>query len=318
MLVSSAALSRFAIACALAACAASAVNAQQQRADPDFKPVAKNPAYKDHHPRVLFDEAHHNFHTASGRYKPFADLIASDGCVVTPNAQKFTAESLKSHDVLIIANALGDERMGTARAETPAFDEEECDAVRDWVKAGGALLLITDHYPTGSAAEVLAKRFDVDFSKGATEEYTFTAKSGLGRHPILRGRNKAERVKAVGTFTGQSLKGPPGSAEFLSLPDNSIERIPDPENPFRNRPLTRSAKGRCQGVALKYGKGRVVMLGEAAMLSAQIAPDGSKFGMNVDGIDNQQFALNVIHWLTGLLDPEKPADARESTPAPAP
>ncbi|MEK6643093.1 MAG: hypothetical protein AABZ08_04235 [Planctomycetota bacterium] len=275
----------------------------QQRADPDYKPVASDPAYKTTHPRVLFDEAHHNFHTASGRYKPFAELITSDGCVITPNKQEFSSGTLKGFNILIIANALGDERMGTARAEAPAFTEEECDAVRDWVKAGGSLLLITDHYPTGSAAETLGQRFDMDFSKGSTQEYTFTKDTGLGDHAILQGRSESERVKMVGTFTGQSLKGPRGSAEFFKLPGDAKEKVPDPENPFRNKPLTRSAKGRCQGVALNFGKGRVVALGEAAMLSAQLSGDGRAFGMNVKGLDNQQFALNVIHWLTGLLEP---------------
>ncbi len=286
----------------------SEAHSQQQRADPDFKPVADKPAYTTQHPKILFDEAHHNFHTASGRYKPFADLITSDGCVITPNTAKFTAKSLKGYDVLIIANAMGAERMGTEEAQNPAFTTKECRAARDWVKEGGALLLITDHYPMGSAAERLAKQFGIDSSTGATEEYTFEKSAGLGNHAILKGRNDSERVEKVGTFTGQSLKGPPGSAEFLKLPDDAMERVPDPENPFRNRPLTRSAKGRCQAVALKFGKGRVVMLGEAAMLSAQLAPDGSKFGMNVEGIDNKQFALNVIHWLTGLLDADESQD----------
>jgi hypothetical protein len=52
--------------------------------------------------------------------------------------------------------------------------------------------------------------------------------------------------------------------------------------------------------------GRLVVLGEAAMLSAQIATfaDGSvaKAGMNVPGNDNRQFALNALHWLSGLVD----------------
>lgn len=47
------------------------------------------------------------------------------------------------------------------------------------------------------------------------------------------------------------------------------------------------------------------MLGQAGMLSAQLIrfPDGreQRFGMNVAGTDNQQFALNVVHWLSGLL-----------------
>ena len=39
------------------------------------------------------------------------------------------------------------------------------------------------------------------------------------------------------------------------------------------------------------------------MASAQLSPyDGSPFGMNYPGIDNKQFVLNVIHWLSGGLD----------------
>jgi len=251
---------------------------------------------------VVLDEAHYNFHTADGRYKPFVELISSDGCRVTPGKKKFSKETLKDIDVLVIANALGAERMGAPEAQSPAFTEKECDAVKAWVEAGGALLLITDHYPTGSAAENLAKRFGVDCSKGATEEYTFTADSGLGDHPILRGRSEAERVKKVGTFTGQSLKGPAKSVAMLKLPDDAVEKVPDEKEPFRNKPQERSAKGRCQAVAMQVGKGRVVVLGEAAMMTAQVINGDRAFGMNVKGLDNRQFALNIVHWLTGLLE----------------
>jgi len=43
------------------------------------------------------------------------------------------------------------------------------------------------------------------------------------------------------------------------------------------------------------------VLGEAAMLTAQVALRGFRFGMNVTGIDNRQLALNMMHWLSGLL-----------------
>jgi len=44
----------------------------------------------------------------------------------------------------------------------------------------------------------------------------------------------------------------------------------------------------------------VAWLGEAAMLTAQV-DDGHRFGMNMTGIDNRQFALNVMHWLSRLM-----------------
>lgn len=114
---------------------------------------------------LLFDEAHNNFHTAGGRYKPFADLITNDGYQIVPNKQLFSGEALKGYRVLVISNALGAPRMNDAGAGSSAFTEEESDAVRDWVKKGGSLLLIADHAPMGSANQSLGKRFGVEMSK---------------------------------------------------------------------------------------------------------------------------------------------------------
>ena len=274
---------------------------QPQQADPDFDTSVKNPAFTKKHPIVLFDEAHHNFHTANGRYKPFADLISHDGCKIMPNRKPFTEKSLRGHDILIIANALGADQMNSPEAAQPAFTDPECDAVRDWVKAGGSLLLITDHHPMGSAAQCLADRFGVDMSKGITPILKFDENTGLGDHPILRGRDEKERVRKVTTFVGQTLKGPKGSTPFLNMADDAKEKMPPGvgTNSGKKARII-SSKGRSQAIALALGKGRVLVMGEAAVLSAQIA-DGEKFGMNAPGSDNRQFALNIIHWLAGLI-----------------
>jgi hypothetical protein len=285
----------------------------QQVADPDFDTRVATPAYPKKHPKVFLDEAHNNFHTASGRYKPFADLVSSDGYQVIPNKQKFTKESLAGCDVLVISNALGAPAMGSPEASNPAFTEEECDAVRDWVRSGGNLLLIADHAPMGAANERLGLRFGVEMSKAYTGDpknrdeesrsdsflvYTRDNKL-LGDHPITTGRNQSERVSRIIAFTGQSLKGPAGSFAFMKLADTAFDVMPT-ERGGDGKEV--SAAGRAQGVALKLGKGRVVVMGEAGMLSAQLAgPQKTKFGMNRPGIDNRQLALNIIHWLTRLL-----------------
>ena len=281
-----------------------------QVADPNFDAKVAKPAYAKWGPKVLFDEAHNNFHTATGRYKPFADLITNDGYQITPNKQKFSVETLKGYDILVISNALGAPRMNQPEASNPAFTDEECDAVRDWVKAGGALLLIADHAPMGSANQVLGQRFGVDMSKMFTidrENYDkeadnpgfiiYTRESGrLADHAITRGRSDSEHVNKIIAFTGQSLKGPPDSVPFMKLSDTAQDVMPGPDS----KPV--SAAGRAQGLVMSFGKGRVVVLGEAAMLSAQITgPNQMKFGMNRPGIDNRQLALNIVHWLSGLL-----------------
>jgi hypothetical protein len=278
-----------------------------QQSDPTFDTKVAHPSYRTEHPRVLFDEAHYNFHTTDGRYKPFAEVIANDGFKVIPNKQKFTKDLLSKGEILIIANALGADGMGANDASNSAFTEAECDAVRDWVREGGSLLLITDHAPFGSAAQSLANRFGVDMSKGYTADpsnseggetsLVFTRKNKLlGDHPIMKGRDDSEKINRIQTFTGQSLKGPAGSVAILKLGDTAVD-AGDDGNP-------RSAAGRAQGIAFPFGKGRVVVMGEAAELSAQLIGN-ERFGMNVPGLDNRQMALNIMHWLSGLLEPRE-------------
>ncbi len=293
--------SRVAVFILLAAVSALA----QQQADPNFDAKVARPAYKaGEGPKVLLDEAHFNFHTCDGRYKPFCDLIANDGYRVAPNKEKFSAKSLDGRQVLVISNALGAAAMGSKEASRPAFTEEECDAVAAWVGGGGALLLIADHAPMGAAAENLGKRFGVDMSKGwtvdgDTSQLYFSRGDGrLKDHPMTRGRDSTERINRVRTFTGQSLRGPEGAAVLLALADSAIDVLPDKTQ--------QPAAGRAQGIAMRHGKGRVVVLGEAAMMSAQVVQipgkESLQMGMNVPGIDNRQLALNILRWLSGALD----------------
>jgi hypothetical protein len=103
----------------------------------------------------------------------------------------------------------------------------------------------------------------------------------------------------VTTFLGQSLKGPAGSAAFLRLADSATDRLP-----HDNKEVP--AAGRAQGIAFRFGKGRVIVLGEAAVLTAQVVKQPGRaprrVGMHFPGSDNRQLALNSMHWLSGLLD----------------
>ena len=292
------------------------VVAGPQPSDLGFNANVSRPAYPKRHPKVLFDEAHNNADTASGRYKPFVDLITSDGFVVVPNKEELINKTLGRYEVLVIVNASGP----GAQRDSSAFTPQECDAIRDWVSAGGALLLITDHAPFSSAASELSNRFGIDLTKGYTidpskynkeaedqTELVFSRDDGLlGEHSITLGRDAAERINRIITFTGTSVKGPPGSVPFLKLSETAIDVIPfdykpTPQGDAAPDPKRVSAAGRAQGIAMVYGKGRVVVLTEAAMLTAQVAARGFRFGMNVPGIDNRQLALNILHWLSGLL-----------------
>lgn len=279
----------------------------QQIADPHFDARVDKPAFSKNFPRVLFDEAHNNFDTINNRYKPFADLLFNDGYHISVNRQPFTKTSLESHKILVIVNPLGAEDVDDEGADAPAFTAEESDAVKDWVRGGGALLLIVDQGPFASAAETLARQLGVDMSKRQTIDPANADKAFnlpsvlvysrdnhlLAESSITDGRADTERVNRVIVFGGQSLKGPQGSELILNLADSAAEEIDGKKA---------SAAGRAQGIAFRLGKGRVITLGNAAMLSAQVTgSDNQPVGMNVPNIDNRKLALNIMHWLSGIL-----------------
>lgn len=291
----------------------------QPIADPTFNPSIAEPTYRNTHPRVVVDEHHFNYHTIAGRYKPFAALIRNDGYAVAAGKEQFTRDFLSRVDVLVIANARGGEAPPSATAD--AFTVAECDAVGEWVKAGGRLLLIADHEPFGRSARTMAERFGVQMGLGHVFDHkrsqidpTFISyKPGHGlvrHHPIVRGRNGAEQVHHVLTFDGQSLKAPSGAVALLTLGPEARES----DNAQQLMVGTgRPVGGRAQGVALVHGQGRVVIMGEAAMFTAQVYRPGApgqgigsdpgeiRFGMNVPGNDDRQFVLNLMHWLSGAL-----------------
>jgi hypothetical protein len=188
--------------------------------------------------------------------------------------------------------------------DAPAFSDDEVQTVREWVVNGGSLLLIADHHPFGQASAVLAAALGVTMHGGFTEvsnQYPgqtdpsaieFSRENGLlGEHPITNGRTPNEAIRRVRSFTGQSLDAP-DAAVLLKLPPAAVEYVPPATEP---RP-----SGNAQAVAFEYGRGRVVVLGEAGMLTAQMA-DGQRFGMNVEGLDNRQLALSIMHWLSREL-----------------
>ncbi len=302
-------------------CVASLSFAQQQVNDSGFHTQVDHPTFASKRPRVGIDEGHKNFHMRDGRYKPFAELMESDGFAVSA-APAFDARALKGVDILVVANAMGDVRdpaPGSAMASmTPAFTQKECDAVRDWVRGGGSLMLISDHVPWGDGSLIMAKEFGVEMGRGIVMDaknsdnnptrLVFSRENGLlGNHAILRGRNASEQVRKIIAFTGQSLTIPASATVLMKLSDDATESF-DPQDQLKVEagiPAGQKIIGRAQGLAMPFGKGRVTVFGEAAMFSAQVATvngQSFKMGMNVPGNDDRQFALNVMHWLAHVLN----------------
>ncbi len=284
--------------------------AAQQIADTSYRPRVAAPAYGiGQGPVVLLDEAHHNFHRVDGRYAPFVRLLERDGYVVRPNRARFSRAALDSARVLVIANALARQNDTSWVLPNPsAFDDDEIAAVRDWVRAGGALLLIADHMPFAGAADKLGAAFGVVFGNGFVFDSSNNsllrfrrADGSLGVTPITNGRNPGERVDSVTAFTGSAFRLATGMP-LMTLGRGTTLLMPVRAWQFSDSTPRIRTESMLQGAHFPYGNGRVVVLGEAAMLSAQVAgPQRNPMGMNhPEAAQNAQFALNVMHWLSRL------------------
>lgn len=280
----------------------------QQVADTLFSPAIVNPAYAPGKGSVvLLDEAHHNFHTKGGRFKPFARVLEKDGYVVNASAENFTADLLSKGKILVIANALHASNEQQWTLPTPsAFTDEEIEAVNDWVKRGGSLFLIADHMPFPGAAEKLAASFGFKFYNGFAVKKMgkdiFSPGKGLLESSITKGRNEGEKITSLQTFTGQAFDIPEAAQPVVILNSSYQVKMPQMAWDFKKDTPTISGDKKVQGAYMNYGQGRIVIFGEAAMFTAQLQGK-SKMGMNKKSASqNARFLLNVIHWLDGMLD----------------
>ena len=286
----------------------------QQISDPDFNPPIFNPAYPPGEgSKIYIDEAHNNFHTMDGRYKPFADLLVRDGYIIQPLKDTIKINTLEQVDILVISNALNIKNTEDWTLPTPsAFTKDEIKNIVKWIEEGGSLFLIADHMPFPGAAFDLAEAFGFKLNNGfAYDTVTgggpdlFTVKGGtLKDNFITNGRNELEKVDSIYSFTGEAFQIPEDAEPVLILNNNFISIMPDTAWNFKDDTPQVSVAGWSQGAVKKMGKGKIAIWGEAAMFSAQIAGEKKvKVGMNSPKAKyNYQLLLNIIHWLDGLIE----------------
>jgi len=292
-----------------------------QRPDKSFNPTVGDPAYAaGAGPLVCLDEAHNNFHTLDNRFWAFGELLRRDGYVVESTREKFTANVLERCRIMVISNAQLDlDGWGEYPYPTPSgFTDAEIDAVHTWVDDGGSLLLIADHMPLAGVAARLASAFGVEFYDGfavagfedaASRDAAFGIPTifsletqTLLPHPITQGRTEKEAVTSIRSFTGQAFRVPESAQPLMVLPDDFVLLMPEKAWEFGTDTTTIPVGGWSQGAVMSFGAGRAAFFGEAAMFSAQIT-DGNPSGMNAPLAEqNFHFVLNILHWLSGILN----------------
>ncbi|SLM33118.1 exported hypothetical protein [Desulfamplus magnetovallimortis] len=310
---------------------------------PDF--VVDNPHFEaGAGPVVAVDAAHNNEHTLEHKFGGFGKLAETDGFTVQPLTSTFSADSLAGVDILVSATAMDavnaaitdPDNDGWVLAFDPAtfvypmsaYTDEEVAAVKEWVKNGGSLMLVTDHMPFPASQQKLAKAFGVIFENSFAFDSQFLLllasggqiggnmgnllkfyadpASASGSNGKLHSHDITNGLGYVTSFTGSGMHVisgvtyqplmEMGDGVLMHFPYNHVTYSDLPQNQL-SLPL---GNGVLQGLTLSYGKGRVAIFSEAAMFSSVPSPMDPSIQNGVlhpEAEFNQDFALNTLFWL---------------------
>lgn len=262
-------------------------------------------------PKVLFDKGHYNFIVDMGLAKPLMDIATADGYQVSVDSMKFTKAYLAPYKMLVIFPAMPF-KFGSKGQVTDefTFTPDELTALHDWVSEGGSLLMFDEHAPIDKSVTPLFNTFGIQLSIGIVSDslnyeskfdmssketlLKFTRSNGLLNtdHPITQGEKTGEQINNIMGYSGGGLTGAGYTNLFKLSPSATIKKYSG---------SAPSGTANSQGLAGKFGKGKVVALGDCNGFTAMYVKMKSvKFsaGMQVADYDWKQFALNTLHWLS--------------------
>lgn len=287
----------------------------QQVIDSSFTYNVRNPVYSvNKGPIIYIDEYHNNDMSLNNRMFPLIEVLKKDGYQFKSLNESISELSLENVEILVIIGALHKTNVDNWKLPTPsAFSEEEIIVLINWINMGGNLLLVADHMPFPGAIEKLSSRLGVEWLNGFVIDSVnwgmsnFSKRDGtLKNHTILNGSNPAEKINWVSTYYGSGFK----------LIDSTISGIFSFNNPnivsyqtkeawkmFPDTPIV-SSNQLYQAAMMKRGEGRVALIGEASIFSAQlVGKNRNPVGINYpNNGQNLQFVLNLFHWLSGAID----------------
>ena len=283
------------------------------RVDKRFKYKPKTSTYGLKGPKIFFDEGHLTNNSINGYYKPFADMLRKDGYEVSGlGRNQFTEENLKQAKILIISNAFAQQINGWVIDSAQAFSTQEVSAIKNYVKNGGSLLLISDHVPYPSRIKNLSKAFNfeimnahaIDTSSQDHASLFSKELETLGDNIITKGRNTFEEVKNVYLFQGCALKKPKQAKQLFKLSDKFNVVYTDNAWDLQEAYHSHTGEGYSLGFYMNYGKGKLMVVGDADLFTAtKNKKTKQKFGFSYPyAKDNPQYVLNMIHWLDGFIE----------------
>jgi len=274
-----------------------------QQTDRDYIPEIRQPLFEaGKGPIMLVDGGHHNFHTLEDKFAPFGKIAEMNGFRVQNIPGGIDSRQLNDAKILVIANALNEKNVDSWQNPVyPAFTEEEIQQIRNWVWNGGRLFLIADHMPFPAAADGLAQTMGYTLLNGFAlrkpkQQYDIFSYAG-GTLAHNRITDMHGKIDSIVTFTGHAFKIPDSATSVITLDSSYKVLMPEVAWEFNNKMKIAPAGGLSQLAYSRFGKGKVVMAGEAMMFTAQKAGN-FKIGVNAPFAPyNLQLLLNIFEWL---------------------
>jgi hypothetical protein len=221
--------------------------------------------------RVLFDQAHSPGWEATDKkmdtewygtqsvynYYCLAEWLNHYFSVEKHLSGPLTPDLLRNYDVLVIYTP------------TTKFADHEIHAVTDYVRGGGGLLLLGDHTNLlGSTAylnrltQPFSFQFNYDCTNSLSTGYFSTYRPpALFRHPIV------QKLQSFDFLSSCTLTAPVWAEEVIigyDLYSDPMDYSRPPNFFGKNFPTTENGWGLfVQAVALKFGRGRVVAIGDS-------------------------------------------------------
>lgn len=243
--------------------------------------------------RILIDQAHRQawavrpevaaeLNPANAADASFANMaaaaVANGFEIRLHEAGLISAEALSSADVLVIPHASMPEWEQTIAVGSPVFTGDELSTIENFVQEGGALLLLaeTEQPKYGNNFAELAKRFGVTIENATVQDaqncFKEVATWVKPEFERLTESDFAFKVDSVALYrAGVLTVDEKTNAEVIlrssesALPENAV-----------------------LGVAVKHGKGRVVVLADSDLFGDD----------SISDCDNKQFWLNIAGWLS--------------------
>lgn len=279
-----------------------------------------SPAYAAETGPVITIHRHVSPYLQRGSYSAFANLASSDGFRINWLDAPLTEDVLARTDILAIVNAYSrdgadDYRKHSTLSVPSIYSEPELDLIENWIRQGGALLLLADHSPFAGGTIRLAERFGVIYLTGHAilekpnrefvevrvdfQKTPTSADAGmLASHPITDGSLGVEPIDHFHAFGGQAIIPPPDSVNLLTLPQDFEAILTYRLGEELGTAPRIPAGGFSQGLAMDFENGRLAVFGEAGGFTAQRIEDEDAFGLaSPDADQNAEFALATLRWL---------------------